>query len=186
VTTLIPVIVVFGLLVVGGVLIIYSTIVKNKWGINPDPVSCPRCSAPLPRIRRPQTRRQAVWGGWTCPACRTEVDKWGRQTAPAALPGGSVATGGRFQGASKKTRVAVVAAIYFCLTLLLDWTGVTDGGFPSTWYQALFQVGAAVVETAIFTALFFLVVSYLRGRLVSLEKGGGSAQGQGSNRDADM
>ena len=36
------------------VLVICGTVVKNRWGINLDPVSCPRCNTPLPQIRRPQ------------------------------------------------------------------------------------------------------------------------------------
>jgi hypothetical protein len=49
----------------------------GKWGINTGGVNCPRCSYPFPRIRRPRNERQRLWGGWTCPRCATEVDKWG-------------------------------------------------------------------------------------------------------------
>lgn len=51
----------------------------GKWAINPNPVSCPGCGAPLPRARRPQNRRQALWGGWTCQHCGVECDKFGAQ-----------------------------------------------------------------------------------------------------------
>jgi len=40
---------------------------------------CPACGQPLPRYRKPASRRQALWGGWTCPACGCEVDRNGRK-----------------------------------------------------------------------------------------------------------
>jgi hypothetical protein len=74
--------VIFGVLIAGMVLVIYGTIAKNRWGINPDAVSCPRCNTPLPQVRKPQSLRQAMWGGGTCPACGLETDKWGRKASP--------------------------------------------------------------------------------------------------------
>jgi hypothetical protein len=71
--------VIFGLLAVGGAVVIYGTLAKNRWGINAGDVSCPRCSKPLPKVRQPQSLRQEMWGGWTCPSCGAEVDKWGRE-----------------------------------------------------------------------------------------------------------
>lgn len=73
-----------GFLSVGIVLVAYGTFAKNRWGINLQPVSCPRCKTPLPRLRKPQTWRQSLWGGWTCAACGAEVDKWGREAASLA------------------------------------------------------------------------------------------------------
>ena len=70
--------VLFGLLTGGMVLVVYGTVAKNKWGINLGEVSCPRCTTPLPMVRKPHSTRQAMWGGYTCPNCRAEVDKWGR------------------------------------------------------------------------------------------------------------
>jgi hypothetical protein len=60
-------------------LIIYGSIAKNRWGINLDPVRCPRCGVLVPMVRKPASFRQALWGGNTCSACRAEVDKWGRE-----------------------------------------------------------------------------------------------------------
>lgn len=40
-----------GLLAVGFVLLIYGSLVKNKWGINPDRVSCPKCNTAFPQAR---------------------------------------------------------------------------------------------------------------------------------------
>jgi predicted RNA-binding Zn-ribbon protein involved in translation (DUF1610 family) len=76
--------VVFGVLAVGMVLVVYGTIVKNRWGVNLAAVSCPSCGTPLARVRKPQSLRQAMWGGYTCPACGAEVDKWGRVVVPVA------------------------------------------------------------------------------------------------------
>jgi hypothetical protein len=39
-------------------------------------LTCPKCSAPLPTVRKPQNLNQALWGGWTCKNCGSEFDKW--------------------------------------------------------------------------------------------------------------
>ncbi|KAA0087057.1 hypothetical protein CIW52_04135 [Mycolicibacterium sp. P9-64] len=70
-------IVAFGL---GVLLIVYGTIVKNNWGINLRRVACPGCGAEMGRVRMPNSGRQAMWGGYTCPTCQCEMDKWGRRT----------------------------------------------------------------------------------------------------------
>ena len=74
----------FGVLTIGVLLVVWGTVVKNRWGINLKPSACPRCKAPPPpplAIRRPTSMRQALWGGRTCPACGAEIDKWGREIA---------------------------------------------------------------------------------------------------------
>ena len=58
---MIPVLVIFGLLGIGMVLVVFGTIAKNRWGINLDPVSCPSCNTLFPQIRQPQSMRQALW-----------------------------------------------------------------------------------------------------------------------------
>src|SRR5579884_1412989 len=68
----------FGLLGIGVLLVIYGTIAKNRWGVNLDPIYCPRCNTRLPEIRTPQNRRQRFWGGSSCD-CGVEVDQWGRE-----------------------------------------------------------------------------------------------------------
>ena len=50
----------------------------DKWGINVNPVNCPRCNQLMPVIRIPANRRQLLWGGWTCPNCGCEMDKYGK------------------------------------------------------------------------------------------------------------
>jgi hypothetical protein len=57
----------------------WGTVRKNRWGINTGVVSCPRCHTQLPRVRKPESLQQVLWGGGTCPICGTEVDKWGRE-----------------------------------------------------------------------------------------------------------
>jgi hypothetical protein len=74
-------IVIAALLVVGGGLVIYGTIVKNRWGVNFRRLSCPNCGAQMPQVRAPNSRSQFLWGGVTCPQCGCEMDKWGRRLA---------------------------------------------------------------------------------------------------------
>lgn len=56
-----------------------ETQAKGRWGLNLQRTCCPTCDATLPFIRKPTSRRQKLWGGWTCEACGTEIDKWGRR-----------------------------------------------------------------------------------------------------------
>jgi predicted RNA-binding Zn-ribbon protein involved in translation (DUF1610 family) len=69
------------LLGAGLLLVVYGTVARNRWGINLAKVSCPNCSTPLTGTRTQKTRslKQAMWGGYRCPVCGAEVDKWGRQ-----------------------------------------------------------------------------------------------------------
>jgi hypothetical protein len=62
-------------------LILYGTIVKNKWGLNLRRVSCPNCGTEMPRVRAPASITEALWGGLTCPKCKCQMDKWGRRLA---------------------------------------------------------------------------------------------------------
>ena len=48
---------------------------KGRWGINLERENCPDCGEPMPRIRRPRSIKQALWGGGTCPQCGCEMDK---------------------------------------------------------------------------------------------------------------
>lgn len=40
---------------------------------------CPKCGKEQPRVRRPKNLRQALWGGYTCESCGTEMDKFGKE-----------------------------------------------------------------------------------------------------------
>jgi len=42
---------------------------------------CPDCRNPLPKLRRLKNRRQRLFGGWTCPRCRCEIDREGKKVA---------------------------------------------------------------------------------------------------------
>ena len=41
-------------------------------------VECPQCHTPLPPFRLPERWQQALFGGWTCPHCQTEIDRCGQ------------------------------------------------------------------------------------------------------------
>ena len=71
-------------LAVGVVLMVYGTIAKNRWGVNLRRVQCPNCANVMGRVRMPTSGEQAMWGGYTCPACNCELDKWGRRVARPA------------------------------------------------------------------------------------------------------
>jgi hypothetical protein len=71
-------IVVASVLLLGILLVAIGTVRKNGWGINLEPVNCPACGSPMPRVRQLKSRKQALWGGWTCAKCGCEMDKWGR------------------------------------------------------------------------------------------------------------
>ena len=49
------------------------------YALLPRPKKCRECGELLPKIREPANRRQALWGGWTCPACGCEADRRGRK-----------------------------------------------------------------------------------------------------------
>jgi len=66
-----------GLAILAG-LVIYGSVAKNRWGINLKPVLCPKCGTRASRVRLPSSFHQALWGGFSCPKCGCETDKWGR------------------------------------------------------------------------------------------------------------
>ena len=113
-------IITFGLLGIAVLLVMYGTIAKNRWGVNLDPVYCPRCNSRLPEIRTPQNLRQRFWGGSTC-SCGAEVDKWGReirfsepQQRPAKMDRAAPAR------QSKQKLILVTAGTFFCLKVVSD------------------------------------------------------------------
>lgn len=55
---------------------------RGIWGINLQPIRCPRCEESLPMVRKPASLNQALWGGWTCSKCSCEMDKWCVEIAP--------------------------------------------------------------------------------------------------------
>lgn len=71
------------LLGAGLIAVAAGTMTKSKWGINlKAPAACPQCETPIPKGPRvPSDSHEAMWGGWTCKACGTKLDKWGRTLA---------------------------------------------------------------------------------------------------------
>jgi hypothetical protein len=157
---MISLLVIFGVLGVGMVLVAYGTVARNRWGMNFDPVSCPRCKTPLPRLREARSFQQKAWGGWTCPICGAGVDKWGREIEPVA-PRTIVKSEAEMRNLLKR-KIIRTSPVTFCLLLLLDWTRVTGKGFPSTWSEAFIQVCANVIWTVFFTAIsYYALDKYL-------------------------
>jgi hypothetical protein len=39
---------------------------------------CPKCNIELPRIRKPKSIKQALFGGCTCPGCGLELNRKGK------------------------------------------------------------------------------------------------------------
>jgi hypothetical protein len=73
---MVGVVILFGLIFVGIMAVLYGTSVRNKWGVNFNPVRCPRCDTKPSGIRMPRSLREVLWGGWTCPKCGARIDKW--------------------------------------------------------------------------------------------------------------
>jgi predicted RNA-binding Zn-ribbon protein involved in translation (DUF1610 family) len=44
---------------------------------------CPDCGNELPFFRTPQNCREALLGGWTCPQCGLQLDRFGRRLIQA-------------------------------------------------------------------------------------------------------
>jgi hypothetical protein len=173
---MVSVFVIFGLLGIGVVLLIHGTVAKTGWGINLEPVSCPRCHALFPQMREPNNIRQALWGGGTCATCGAEVDKWGREVAARRQfrRSGTVKTKDQLRRAVKRSLIFYPAGSYFCLTLLCDWLGIgpRNGPIPLVWEAWPLWTTAicvALVQAVIFTALFYSASTYLLGRFVFKE-----------------
>jgi hypothetical protein len=68
-----------GLMSLALLAVLLGTIFKTRAGINAAAVNCPNCNTSQPVMRKPTSFRQAMWGGYTCSQCATEMDKWGRR-----------------------------------------------------------------------------------------------------------
>ena len=156
------------------VLVIYGTVVRNRWGVNLSPVSCPRCMTRLPSLRDPRSIHQWMWGGWTCPVCGTGVDKWGREITPVA-PRTIVRSESEMRIKFKKRLIALTPVI-FCLIMLMDWLGLMGHPFPSTWTEGLVQVCANIVWTAFATLISYVIFIYPLKRSPFNVKGHGPSQ----------
>ncbi len=57
----------FGLAMAAGIALVVRDTARRsgRWGINLQPIRCPRCGLFAPAVRIPKSRREAIWGGWT-------------------------------------------------------------------------------------------------------------------------
>jgi len=65
---------------IGSITSTLAIIALLNWSINKKVNAeggCPECRTPVPLYRRPTSLRQAVWGGWTCNTCFSELDRRG-------------------------------------------------------------------------------------------------------------
>ena len=60
-------------------LIAWGTLTRNRLGVNLGKVPCPRCLRAIPEA----SLSQRIFGGARCPACKTLVNKWGREIMPS-------------------------------------------------------------------------------------------------------
>lgn len=58
-----------------------QTQARGKFGIGAFKVECPNCGKPQPIFRKPTSFKQMMFGGCTCRACGTEIDKYGAHEA---------------------------------------------------------------------------------------------------------
>ena len=58
------------------IVLVWAASIRNKINARG---GCPECGTPLPGFRRPTSLKQAIWGGWTCSDCGTEMDRNGNE-----------------------------------------------------------------------------------------------------------
>ena len=74
------------------VMIIQSKRKSGNWGLNVNSIRdvfkgkpllskvvCPVCGQEQRDFRKPTNLNEVLWGGWTCPNCGTQMDKWGKE-----------------------------------------------------------------------------------------------------------
>jgi hypothetical protein len=137
----------FAVLNLGVLIVVFGTLAKNRWGINLEPVSCPRCKTPLPILREPQSLRQSMWGGWTCPVCGAGVDKWGREVAPNAPR--TIVWSEEEMRSIIKTRSRRTAALVFCALMLIDCVRMACAGISPGWVLILLYRAVANIIWAL-------------------------------------
>jgi hypothetical protein len=65
--------------IAGGVCGLVAGLMVLVNSLTQQPLRCPECGTPVPKLRPPANRRQMLWGGWTCAGCGIEIDKHGRK-----------------------------------------------------------------------------------------------------------
>lgn len=74
---------VIGVIIGIALLLVFTLLQKgkndSKLGINLSRVHCPKCDERQEIIRKPASKEQALYGGYTCTNCGTEMDKFGTE-----------------------------------------------------------------------------------------------------------
>lgn len=73
-------------------------------------------------------------------------------------------------------KIVLIAFLGFWLLELLDWTGVTRGGFPKTWAGALFQACINIGWAAFCTVVAYFVMIRPTRQQSSAEEESGKSQ----------
>ena len=55
-----------------------AAVVLLMFAMSRKPVTCPSCGREQPKMRKPTSVEQAMWGGQTCEGCGAEMDARGR------------------------------------------------------------------------------------------------------------
>jgi transposase-like protein len=58
-----------------------AAVVLLLFAMSRKPVNCPSCGREQPKMRKPATWQQAMWGGYTCEGCGADLDARGRVRA---------------------------------------------------------------------------------------------------------
>jgi hypothetical protein len=148
---------------------------KNRWGINTHAVSCPHRYA-ISLYATAATIRHALWGGWTCSKCCAEVDNWGREVTAQrpAYPYVIVKPEDQTRGLPERRLIVSSSGIFFCLTLLHAWLGIRPSVKQMMWKAWplwVSVIGSAIMETVIFTALFYPASLYVLSKFVLKKRG---------------
>lgn len=136
-----------------GLAVLWGTILNKRWGINLDPLSCPRCGTRAPLMRWTRSLGQMLWGGWTCQTCGVGIDRWGREVSAKGPPNVVMSQADLLRVFRRKTILS--APVCFGALMVLDWIGITGSGFPSGWAEALVEVCFNLILTAIYVASFY-------------------------------
>jgi len=174
----------FFVLALGCIVLAYGTATKNRWGINLDAISCPRCKTCLPKLGEPRSLSQALWGGCTCPVCGAGVDKWGREVAPTA-PRAVFRSQDEIRRAVKKKAITITALAIFCLTIFSYWLALGESGrsFLPNWKQVFVLIVLAMLSTAFWTAILAVVLAHAIDRVLSNGKPCNGSNGKPCNGD---
>lgn len=58
-----------------------AAVVLLLFAMSRKPVKCPSCGREQPKMRKPTSMQQAMWGGYTCEGCGAEMDARGKPKA---------------------------------------------------------------------------------------------------------